>query len=83
MTCCSCRADRSCDRADQALSCGRRRRSAARLDGFELFGFASDGFPFANTPGQPPGLIDPVAQYDHDDGVATVGGFVYRGSRFP
>jgi len=52
-------------------------------DGFELFGFASDGFPFANTPGQPPGLIDPVAQYDHDEGVATVGGFVYRGSRFP
>ena len=51
--------------------------------GFELFGFASDGFPFANTPGRPAGLIDPVAQYDHDEGVATVGGFVYRGSRFP
>ena len=24
-----------------------------------------------------------MAQYDHDEGVATVGGFVYRGSRFP
>ena len=51
--------------------------------GFQLFGFASDGFPFANTPGRPAGLIDPVAKYDHDEGVATVGGFVYRGSRFP
>jgi glucose/arabinose dehydrogenase len=51
--------------------------------GFELKGFASDGFPFANSPGRPRGLIDPVAQYDHDEGVATIGGFVYRGARFP
>ena len=26
------------------------------------------------------GLIDPVVQYDHTEGEATVGGFVYRGS---
>jgi hypothetical protein len=51
--------------------------------GFQLFGFASDGFPFANSPGVPAGLIDPVAQYDHDEGVAVVGGFVYRGSGLP
>lgn len=51
--------------------------------GFALDGFASDGFVFANSPGAPPGLIDPVAQYDHDEGVATIGGFVYRGSRLP
>ena len=51
--------------------------------GFDLMGFASDGFVFANSPGAPAGLIDPVAQYDHDEGVATIGGFVYRGSRFP
>lgn len=51
--------------------------------GIELFGFASDGFVFANTPGEPEGLIDPVAQYDHDEGVATIGGFVYRGSMIP
>lgn len=52
-------------------------------NGTELKGFASDGFVFANTPGQPPGLIDPVAQYDHDEGVAAIGGFVYRGSELP
>lgn len=52
-------------------------------NGTELFGFASDGFVFANTPGRPAGLIDPVAQYDHDEGVASIGGFVYRGSRLP
>lgn len=28
-------------------------------------------------------LIDPVAEYDHTDGIAIVGGFVYRGSAFP
>lgn len=51
--------------------------------GFELFGFASDGFPFAFSPGQPAGLIDPVAEYDHDEGVAVVGGFIYRGTAIP
>ena len=52
-------------------------------NGLELEGFASDGFVYANSPGQPAGLIDPVAQYDHDEGVASIGGFVYRGARFP
>jgi glucose/arabinose dehydrogenase len=51
--------------------------------GFRLFGFASDGFPFAFSPGAPAGLIDPVAEYDHDEGVAVVGGFVYRGQANP
>ncbi len=27
-----------------------------------------------------PGLVDPIAEYDHDEGLAIVGGFVYRGS---
>ena len=31
----------------------------------------------------PGGLIDPIAQYDHDDGIAIIGGFVYRGIRMP
>jgi glucose/arabinose dehydrogenase len=31
----------------------------------------------------PPDLIDPIAQYDHDDGAAVIGGYVYRGSQVP
>jgi len=34
-------------------------------------------------PGVPAGLIDPVAQYDHDEGTAIIGGFVYRGNAVP
>ena len=31
----------------------------------------------------PPGLIDPIAQYDHDDGSAVIAGYVYRGGLLP
>lgn len=34
----------------------------------------------ANSPGSPAGLIDPLAEYDHTQGIAVIGGFVYRGS---
>lgn len=33
--------------------------------------------------GLPPRLIDPVLQYDHDEGTTVIGGFVYRGSAIP
>jgi glucose/arabinose dehydrogenase len=37
------------------------------------------GFVFQDSPGDPPDMIDPIAQYDHDEGIAIIGGFVYRG----
>jgi glucose/arabinose dehydrogenase len=44
------------------------------------------GFVFADSPGAPAGLADPIAEYDHaslvagvPEGIAAVGGFVYRG----
>lgn len=33
--------------------------------------------------GLPSALVDPIAQYDHDDGTAVIGGYVYRGSAIP
>jgi glucose/arabinose dehydrogenase len=44
---------------------------------------AEPGFVTARSPGKPKGLIDPVAEYDHDEGIAVVGGFVYRGDAIP
>lgn len=36
-----------------------------------------------NLSGLPSGLIDPVLQYDHSEGTALIGGFVYHGSALP
>lgn len=44
---------------------------------------ADPGFVTERSPGHPEGLIDPVVEYDHDEGVAVVGGFVYRGDAIP
>jgi hypothetical protein len=42
-------------------------------------GFAYECGPDDDTTG----LIDPIAEYDHSEGIAVVGGFVYRGSEVP
>lgn len=39
---------------------------------------AEAGFVTDVDPGVPAGLVDPIAEYDHDEGIAIVGGFVYR-----
>jgi len=42
-------------------------------------GFAYECGPDDDTTG----LIDPIAEYDHSEGIAVVGGFVYRGEAIP
>ena len=45
---------------------------------------AEAGFAFECLPGQdPPGVTDPIAEFDHDEGIAIIGGFVYRGAAIP
>ena len=48
---------------------------------FDPLDTVEQGVVTANSPGSPAGLIDPVAQYDHDEGEASIGGFVYRGTK--
>ncbi len=49
----------------------------------------SDGTVGTRSPGVPANLIDPITgttstvEYDHGDGEATIGGFVYRGAADP
>ena len=49
------------------------------------FGFFAngndDGYVFEQMDNM--GMIDPMAEYDHDEGVAVIGGFVYRGTDYP
>jgi glucose/arabinose dehydrogenase len=44
---------------------------------------AAAGTVGANSPGSPAGLTDPVLEYDHTQGTAIVGGFIYHGSLLP
>ncbi len=54
-------------------------------EGSFLFDMNGDdpGFTTNFSPGRPIGLLDPVAEYDHDEGVSITGGFIYRGSGVP
>ncbi len=46
---------------------------------FDMNG-AAPGFTTVDSPGVPAGMIDPIAQYDHDEGISVAGGFVYGAS---
>lgn len=47
------------------------------------FKFNLDGTVSSDLTGVPAGLTDPILQYDHDEGISIIGGFVYRGSLLP
>lgn len=43
----------------------------------------ADGTVSDDLSGVPAGLTDPIAQYDRDEGISIIGGFVYDGSLLP
>jgi hypothetical protein len=72
------------DRVTSGANYGWRiREGAFGFDeaGFDSKGFESDASVFPM--GKPAALTDPVANYDHGDGTAVIGGNVYRGSAMP
>ena len=44
---------------------------------------SADGTVSSDLTGLPPGLTDPIAEYDHDEGISIIGGFVYKGTLLP
>lgn len=56
------------------------------VEGFHCFDPFNPRVPPLSCPGTGPNgepLLNPVAEYQHTDGIAVVGGFVYRGSVSP
>ncbi|MDP9099087.1 MAG: PQQ-dependent sugar dehydrogenase [Verrucomicrobiota bacterium] len=49
-----------------------------RKEGTFLFNSSNGNVSFDPSPD--PALTNPLAQYSHDDGIAVIGGFVYRGN---
>jgi glucose/arabinose dehydrogenase len=49
-----------------------------RKEGTFLFNSTNGNVSFDSSPD--PALTNPLAQYSHDDGIAVLGGFVYRGT---
>lgn len=49
---------------------------------FDMNGQES-GFVLAPSACSQAGLVGPIGEYDHDEGIAIVGGFVYRGGELP
>ena len=47
------------------------------------FKFNKTGLIEKDTSGLPAGLIDPVLQYDHDEGTSIIGGYIYHGKQRP
>jgi glucose/arabinose dehydrogenase len=54
-----------------------------RREGTFWFDSGSGNIVTGPTGTVPPNMIDPIAVYDHDDGLAIIGGFVYRGTKIP
>ena len=50
---------------------------------FDNNGPTAKGYASDNSPGVPEDMIDPIAQYDHDEGISITGGYVYRGDLLP
>ncbi|UYV13396.1 MAG: PQQ-dependent sugar dehydrogenase [Phycisphaera sp.] len=42
-----------------------------------------NGFVIDNLDGVPSDLVDPAVEYDHDEGLSSIGGYVYTGAAIP